>query len=163
MNQLGGIQSGLPDFMINTHHLESKKEAEQYIARVGQFGRVFDQVLEGLAHREELGIVPPRFVIDHVLREMRDLIEPGPTGMVLYTHFTEKLAELEDVDESAAAELAGRLENRAQRLGDSRLRAPHRLLRAPAGGSPPTTTESGSCPTARPTTTGRCAITRARR
>jgi uncharacterized protein (DUF885 family) len=110
VNQLGGIQSGLPEFMINTHHLESKKEAEQYIARVGQFDRAFDQVLEGLAHREGLGIVPPRFVIDHVLTEMRGLIEPGPAGMVLHTHFVEKLGEMEDVDPDAGAELAGRLE-----------------------------------------------------
>lgn len=111
VNQLGGIQSGLPEFMINTHHLESKKEAEQYIARVGQFGRVFDQVLEDLAHREELGIVPPRFVIDHVLTEMRGLIAPAPAEMVLHTHFTGKLAEMEDVDEAAAAALSGRLED----------------------------------------------------
>ena len=93
---------------------------------VGQFGRVFDQVLEGLAHREELGIVPPRFVIEHVLAEMRDLIEPGPTGMVLYTHFTDKLAELEDVDESAATSAAGRLREPARAA--RRFQATRRLI-----------------------------------
>lgn len=94
VNQLGGIQSGLPDFMINTHHLESVADAENYIERVGGFGRAFDQVLEGLARREEMGIVPPRFVIDHVLVQMKELIAPPPRESVLFTHFAEKTAAM---------------------------------------------------------------------
>ncbi|MCZ6727247.1 MAG: DUF885 domain-containing protein, partial [Acidobacteria bacterium] len=140
VNQLGGIQSGLPDFMINTHHLEAKNEAEDYIARVGQFGRVFDQVLEDLALREELGVVPPRFVIDHVLAEMRDLIAPSPTEMVLYTHFAEKLAEMEDVDEATADALSDRL---AGEIRDTVVPSYERLIRFFERQSTTATTDDG--------------------
>jgi len=105
VNQLFGIQSGLPDFMVTTHHLETENDARNYVLRVEQFGRAFDEVIEGLAHRQELGIVPPRFVIDHVLREMRDLIAPAPTEMVLYTHLAETTAQIEALEPSRREEL----------------------------------------------------------
>jgi len=110
INQLGGIQSGLPDFMINTHHLGSPGDAEKYVERVGRFGVAFDQVLEGLARREERGIVPPRFVIDHVLAEMRGLIEPEPRETVLFSHFAERTAAIEELAAERREELLSRLE-----------------------------------------------------
>ncbi len=109
VNQLGGLQSGLPDFMINTHYLESEEDAEDYVARVGQFERSFAQVTRGLVRREEKGIVPPRFVIDHVIEEMRGLIEPPTEEMVLYTHFTETIAEIEGLGRDRQEELAAEL------------------------------------------------------
>ncbi len=114
VNQLGGIQSGLPEFMITSHHLGDARDAKDYIARVTRFGTAFDQVLEGLELREEQGIVPPRFVIRHVLREMRDFVGGPPTEQVLYTHFAEATAKLDDLSESERDELLTRLESRIQ-------------------------------------------------
>ncbi len=114
VNQLGGVQSGLPEFMLTTHHIGDARDAKDYIARVSQFGRAFDQVLAGLEHREELGIVPPRFVIQHVLREMREFISVPPTEQVLYTHFAEATTDLENLREAERQELLKRLESRIQ-------------------------------------------------
>lgn len=115
VNQLFGIQSGLPDFMITTHHLESARDARNYVRRVAGFGTAFDQVIEGLEHRQQLGIVPPRFVIDHVLREMSELVAPAPREMVLYTHFADTTAQIEGLDpdrrEALLTELATRIED----------------------------------------------------
>ena len=105
LNQMFGVQSGLPDFMINTHAIEDVGDAEDYIARVEQFDRAFDQVIEGLEHRESLGVIPPRFVIERVLTEMRGFIEPPATENAMYLHFTDKLDELEDLDADERAEL----------------------------------------------------------
>ncbi|MDX1501263.1 MAG: DUF885 domain-containing protein [Thermoanaerobaculia bacterium] len=110
VNQLFGVQSSLPDFMINTHHLADEGDAEDYIARVGEFGVAFDQVLAGLAHREELGIVPPLFVIRHVLEEMRDFIGVVPDEQVLYTHFAAETGAMEDLGAQRREELLAELE-----------------------------------------------------
>ncbi len=114
VNQLGGIQSGLPEFMITTHHIGDARDAKDFVARVSQFGTAFDQLLEGLARREELGVIPPRFVVVHVLKEMRDFVGVVPTEQVLYSHFAEATAELEDLKESERDELLKRLESRIQ-------------------------------------------------
>lgn len=73
VNQLFGVQSETPDFLINQHRISDRRGAEDYLARLGEVGRKFDQVLDGLALREQKGVVPPRFVIQRVLTEMRSL------------------------------------------------------------------------------------------
>lgn len=111
VNQLFGIQNGLPDFMISTHHLGDGRDARDYVARVAQFERAFDQVMEGLKIREEMGIVPPKFVIARVLDEVRGLIEPAPSDNVLYTYLAEESAELEGLEAADRDALLARLES----------------------------------------------------
>lgn len=91
VNQLFGVQNDLPDFMINIHQVNSVGEAEDYIARLRKVPVKFDQTLEGLALRQEMGIVPPKFVVERVLGEMRNLIAKPATENTLYTTFAEKL------------------------------------------------------------------------
>jgi uncharacterized protein (DUF885 family) len=74
VNQLFGVQNGFPSFMESTHHVGDVGDAEDYVSRLHAVGVQFDQVLEGLRKREELGINPPQFVITKVLEEMRNFI-----------------------------------------------------------------------------------------
>ncbi len=115
VSQHFGFQSGLPDFMINTHRIDDSKGARNYIARLGKFGVAFDQVIASLDAREAVGVVPPRFVMTHVLREMREFIAPPATEHVLYTHFKEKVEQIEGLDEAdrsqMLAEVAGVLDD----------------------------------------------------
>ena len=67
LNQMFGVQNGFPSFMESTHQVHNVRDAEDYVSRLSQVGRKFDQVLDGLDHREALGILPPQFVITKVL------------------------------------------------------------------------------------------------
>src|SRR5688500_6546172 len=98
VNQLFGVQNGTPDFMINVHRIADLRGAEDYLARLGEVPRKFDQVLEGLALRERNGVVPPRFVIEHVLREMRGFAGRPTAANPLYVHFAGKVDALADTD-----------------------------------------------------------------
>jgi uncharacterized protein (DUF885 family) len=110
LNQMFGVQSGLPDFMINTHQINDEGDAEDYIARVVQFERALDQVLEGLRHRESQGLLPPRFVIDRVVTEMKGFVEPPPRENPLFVDFAKKLDALEGLSEEDRSEFEGQLE-----------------------------------------------------
>lgn len=94
LNQMFGIQSELPNFMMTLHPVVSKLEARNYIKRLNRFGVKFDQVMEGLLVREEKGILPPKFVIRRVLDEMTAFIGQPATQNPLYTVFQEKLGKL---------------------------------------------------------------------
>ena len=48
-------------------------------------------MLEGLALREHKGVVPPRFVIERVLTEMRDFAGKPVAQNPLYVHFARKV------------------------------------------------------------------------
>jgi uncharacterized protein (DUF885 family) len=94
LNQLFGLQNGLPTFMATQHQVKSAGEARDYIARLGQFERKFGQALEGLKAREQAGIIPPTFVIEKVLDEMRRFVAAPPRENILYSSFAEKLDKI---------------------------------------------------------------------
>jgi uncharacterized protein (DUF885 family) len=109
VNQLFGIQSSLPDFMIHTHQINDLGDAEDFVTRVSKFGIAFDQVLEGLRRREEMGIVPPRFVIQKVLEEMTGFAGTPADQNPMFLHFEERLAEIAGPDSPETRPLKERL------------------------------------------------------
>lgn len=97
LNQMFGIQSELPNFMMTIHPITGKTEAWNYVRRLSRFGIKFDQVMEGLLLREQKGILPPRFVIRRVLDEMTAFIAKPPQENPLYTVFRDKLSQLSHI------------------------------------------------------------------
>jgi len=94
VNQFFGVQSATPEFLIQQHRISDRRGAEDYLARLGEVGRKFDQVLEGLALREQKGVVPPRFVIERVLSEVRAFAGHPARENPLYRNFEKKVAAL---------------------------------------------------------------------
>lgn len=100
LNQMFGVQSEMPNFMMTLHPVISKREARNYVTRLGLFGQKFDQVLEGLRIREQKGCIPPHFVVLRVLDEMKNFISTPARENPLYTVFAEKLDKLEKVNQA---------------------------------------------------------------
>jgi len=111
VNQMFGVQSGLPNFMTNSHFVESERDARDYIARVNQFDTKFDQVLEGLRKRESLDILPPRFTVEKVLTQMREFIAMPVGEHMLAVSFKEKLDKIsaDALDDATRAALTSEL------------------------------------------------------
>jgi uncharacterized protein (DUF885 family) len=95
LNQMFGVQSQLSNFMLTIHPVVSRGEARNYIKRLSKFGAKFEQVMEGLVIREQKGVIPPRFVVRHVINEMTGFIGKPARENPLYTVFAEKLGKLE--------------------------------------------------------------------
>ncbi len=105
VNQLFGVQSNLPSFMDATHQVKNKKSAENYIARLSKFGIKFDQVIEGLKLREEKGIIPPKFVIEKVLIEMRNFVIQPVDENILFVSFQKKVEKVKEFEKESADKL----------------------------------------------------------
>jgi len=97
LNQMFGIQSEMPNFMMTLHPVVSKLEGRNYVKRLSRFGVKFDQVMEGIVAREKKGVIPPRFVIRRVLDEMTAFVASPANENPLYTVFRDKLSKLEKV------------------------------------------------------------------
>jgi uncharacterized protein (DUF885 family) len=97
ISQHFGMQSQTPDFLINQHRISDRRGAEDYLARLGEVGRKFDQILEGLVLREQKGVVPPRFVIERVLTEMRGFVGKPAVENPLYKNFVGKVQALPEL------------------------------------------------------------------
>ena len=107
VNQLFGVQSSTADFMVQIHPIGDQRDAHNYISRLTAFDRKFEQLLQGLRLRESMGIVPPKFVIERVLVEMRAFIAVPARENILYTNLRDKLAKLGSVPPADRARLLG--------------------------------------------------------
>lgn len=105
VNQLFGVQNSLPNFMVNSHPLYDLTDAEHYIARLEQFQRVFLQVVEDLQIRANKGVIPPRFVLEKVLIEMQGFTAGAIEEQLLYTHFSDKVGNINGIDAETATAL----------------------------------------------------------
>jgi uncharacterized protein (DUF885 family) len=114
VNQLFGVQNGFPTFMESTHQVHSISDAEDYVSRLSEVGRKFGQVLDGLKHREALGILPPQFVVTKVLEEMRNCVGTPAEEGILMVSLTDKMKEAElpaDDQQRIALEAREQIEN----------------------------------------------------
>jgi uncharacterized protein (DUF885 family) len=108
-NQMGGIQSSFPSFMDSSHQVHTVEDAENYLSRMSELQRKHEQYLLGLRIRENKGIIPPRFVIERVLEQMRDFVATPPEENILYTSLAEKMDEAEEIDAAQAEALLERV------------------------------------------------------
>ena len=109
-NQMAGIQSAFPSFMDSSHQVRTMEDAEHYLSRMSELPRKHEQYLLGLKTRESRDIIPPRFVIERILEQMRDFVATPAQENILYTSLAEKLEEAEKIDGAQAADVLQRAE-----------------------------------------------------
>lgn len=105
VNQMFGVQNGFPSFMESTHQIDTVRDAEDYLSRLSQVGRKFDQVIDGLRYREQQDILPPQFVVTKVLEEMRGFVSTPVEEGILMVSLIEKMKEA-DLPESEQKDIA---------------------------------------------------------
>lgn len=113
VNQMFGMHSGLPSFMINQHLVRSEEDALAYISRLREFKRVLGELETNLYKRAELGILAPKFVYPYVLSDINNVVSGAPftdgDDSTLLADFKGKLEQLE-LDETKKSELLGQAE-----------------------------------------------------
>jgi uncharacterized protein (DUF885 family) len=83
LSQLGGAYQDVPDFLGSKHQIAAKSDADAYLARLEAFATAIDQDVEHARHDAALGVVPPGFVIDRALSQMRELkVAPAESALV---------------------------------------------------------------------------------
>jgi uncharacterized protein (DUF885 family) len=110
VNQLFGVQNQYPSFMANTHRLFNARDCEYYIMRLDGLPTKFDQTLESLKKREQEKIIPPRFVVEEVLKEMTDFVAKPPAENILATSFKERAAKIDKLNDQQRADFQKRVE-----------------------------------------------------
>jgi uncharacterized protein (DUF885 family) len=103
VDQMNGLQSRLPAFLINTHRVESVADAEAYVARLKGTAPRFDETIAWLGESERRGVLPPKFVFPYVVSDARNVIAGAPfddgADSPLWADFKGKVGALQ-VDEA---------------------------------------------------------------
>lgn len=99
VNQMFGVHSSIPSFLINQHLIADVDEAQDYIARVKGVPEVLDDLIEDLNLRAEKGIIAPEFVFPHSIRDSNNIIlgigDNSTEENPLLADFKSKLHKLE--------------------------------------------------------------------
>jgi uncharacterized protein (DUF885 family) len=88
------IPMRLVQFFSDIHPLANQQDVEDYITRLGLIDTKLQQLQEGLELRKEAGIVPPRFVLQAALPDMRSLISTPALSTPFYRTLETKLSQV---------------------------------------------------------------------
>jgi len=106
VNQMYGTHSQIPAFLINQHSITNIKEAQDYISRVQGAQTLLEQLVVQLKLREDKGIIAPKFVFEHVLRDSKNILVGAPfdqeANSTIFADFSKKIAKLSISDEEKA-------------------------------------------------------------
>ncbi len=79
-DQMNGMHSLLPTFLINFHKVEDEQDYLAYLSRLGQAPRLFDQLLTNARAAAAEGIRPPKFAFEGVIDQSRKVVSGAPFG-----------------------------------------------------------------------------------
>jgi uncharacterized protein (DUF885 family) len=100
INQMFGLHSQVPTFLINIHQIETIDDAHAYIKRVERVHSLFKQLIVQLKNREAIGVLPPSFVFDSVIAASEQQLKGYPLDKskvhhVVWADFVQKIEKLD--------------------------------------------------------------------
>jgi uncharacterized protein (DUF885 family) len=105
LDQFNGANVGLVEALTLRHPLVKPADAANYVARMKQVGTRMDEAVgEGrqLAARK---MVPPRFIVQTTLKQMRDFSDVAPAQNPLVTAFAQRIQSIEGLSSAQRSEL----------------------------------------------------------
>lgn len=93
LSQLGGAYASVPDFLDSQHIIESKADADAYVARLHAFATVLDQDTERQRADAKLGAVAPDFALDLAITQLEALRSKPAVQSVLVESLVRRTRE----------------------------------------------------------------------
>lgn len=93
LSQLTGSYQVLPSFLDTQHTIETKADADAYVARLAGFATLLDQEVEVARHDVGMGVVPPDFALAKALTQMQALRSLAPEKSSLTTSVARRAKE----------------------------------------------------------------------
>jgi uncharacterized protein (DUF885 family) len=105
LEQMNGVNVGLVETMTVRHPLSTARDAENYVAALGQVPARMREAIEEARRLEGKGILPPRFILDATVKQMRGFIDPAPAQNPFATALDDKMAAIDNLADSQRREL----------------------------------------------------------
>lgn len=91
MTQLTGPHLALPRMLMTQHPIASKADGEAYVARLKDLPRALDGAASTVAADAGIGVAPPRFAIEGVIRNLEGFTSVDAAAHPLVKTLSEKL------------------------------------------------------------------------
>jgi uncharacterized protein (DUF885 family) len=104
VNPVWGLQNFPVDF-LSEHPLESRQDVENYIVRLAYLDTWMDQVIAGLILNEQVGAVPPQYVLEDTISQIDTILKIEDGGLPdaeiidVYLNFRSKIFHVKDIND----------------------------------------------------------------
>lgn len=111
LTQLSGPNLGIPQLLQSAHPMNSKSDAEDFIARMNGVKETFDDFLVTWKEETDAGYIPPTFALEKTLGTLAPFTEGAPEDNPYYSIFAARMDGIEGLlDEDKEALLASAAE-----------------------------------------------------
>ena len=94
VTQLSGGYFSMPDFMDNQHRIEDAAGADAFLSRLDAFAGVLDGETAKIREDAGLGVIPPDFIVDRMLPQIRTLRDTSAADMSMIKSLARKAGAL---------------------------------------------------------------------
>lgn len=110
LDQFGGANIWLPSALAVQHPLRVPKDASNYVVRLGHVApRMAEAVVEA-RQRAARDLIPPRFILNLTIGQMRRFVETPPAQNPLVTSLSTRSATIKDLPAAARVQLVAQAE-----------------------------------------------------
>lgn len=109
VSQIGGVYSMTPDFLDAQHPVKTAQDVDAALSRMAAFAKALDQDTERAEANAAVGIVPPDFLLDGALAQLKALRDGQAKDKAMIRSLTRRAREqgLDDPEAAAVALFEG--------------------------------------------------------
>lgn len=100
LEQFGGANVNLANTLIVNHPLANEKDAANYIARLKQVSVRMGEATAEARRLANKGMIPPRFILQATITQMRQFIGPAPRENPFVSTFGQRIAAIKSIPDA---------------------------------------------------------------
>lgn len=93
VSQMNGAYYWLPDFIGSRHPIETRADVEAWLLRLAALATAIDQETDRVRHDAGLGVIPPDFVIERTVLQIKGLRDGDPLQSALIAPALKRVRE----------------------------------------------------------------------
>jgi uncharacterized protein (DUF885 family) len=105
LEQFNGANVQLPNMLTVVHPLLNEKDAENYVAALGQVGARMEEAIADARRLVAKGFLPPRFIIQATIKQMQGFVDPSPGQNPFVAVLVQKMAAVKSIPEAKREQL----------------------------------------------------------
>ena len=111
LNQMEGVNINLVETLTVRHPLLTEKDAENYVAALGQVSARMEEAIAESKRIAAKGILPPKFILQATIKQMQSFTDPAPAQNPFVAVFAQKMEAIKTLPAAKREELRSQAEN----------------------------------------------------
>jgi len=110
LEQFNGANVQLPNMLTVVHPVLTGRDAENYVAALGQVGTRMDEAIAESRRLAAKGILPPRFILQATIKQMQGFSDPAPAQNPFVDVFVQKMSAVKSIPDVKRDQLRAQAE-----------------------------------------------------